>query len=265
MDKESILKEVEESSDFKRIKSRHPTHGFKRRKSLLPTHISELPTIDRIRFAIKQLEEQGATVTCTSIGELLGLSRQRVHEALQHSNELYLLPSQTRRNERELIAIALKDFDTSHLSISEIQELPIDGLKAISLSNLSNLINKNNIPHSFTKEEKLAEIDTSQYTTEELHKIVGGSYQVLRQFLYKNKIPYKNKKARQEKSIVESTLQKLNGLDTSKHTISLLYLAQSARASSSEKAWRLALREKLLRMLFFCPFNLTSIHSMVSL
>lgn len=214
MDKESILKEVEESTDFKRIKPQRTNHGFKRRKPL---------TIDRIRFAIKQLEEQGAIVTSTSIGELLGLSRQRVHEALQHSNELYLLPSQTRRNEKERIAIALKDFDTSHLSISEIHELPIDGMKAISPSNLAHLIKKNNIPHSFTKEEKLAEIDTSQYTTEELHKMVGGSYQVLRQFLYKNKIPYKNKKTRQEKGIVESTLQKLNGLDTSKHTIQELF------------------------------------------
>lgn len=46
---------------------------------------------------------------------------------------------------------------------------------------------------------------------------------MLRQFLYKNKIPYKNKKTRQEKGIVESTLQKLNGLDTSKHTIQELF------------------------------------------
>lgn len=96
MDKESILKEVEESTDFKRIKPQRTNHGFKRRKPL---------TIDRIRFAIKQLEEQGAIVTSTSIGELLGLSRQRVHEALQHSNELYLLPSQTRRNEKSVLQL----------------------------------------------------------------------------------------------------------------------------------------------------------------
>ncbi|HDR9189394.1 TPA: hypothetical protein QDB51_003484 [Burkholderia vietnamiensis] len=216
MDKEVILKEVEESSNFKRIKPLRPSY-----KKNLP----EKSTINRVHAAIKQLEDQELKATTTSIGELIGISKQRVHQILQHSNELYLLANKSRKIKMELIALALKDFDTSHLSISEIHELPINGIKEISPQNLSSLLKKNNIPHSYSKskEERLAGIDTSEYTFKELLNMVGGSKVVLRQFLYEHRIPFKDKRFRIEKSTLDAILQKLKGMDTAQYTINELH------------------------------------------
>lgn len=216
MDKESILKELEDRSSFKRIKPRHRFPAQVRSKD-------DKPTIDRIHTAITKLKKQGIKVTSTSIANEIEVSRQRVHEALQHANELHLLPNKARKIKNGLIAIALRDFDTAYLSISEIHQLPIDGLSDISLGALAYILKENRIPHSFNKEERLSTIDTSQYTIKELHEMVGGNFKALREFLYKNKIPHRNKKARQEKVVVKYTLQKLNGLDTSKHSIHELF------------------------------------------
>ncbi|WP_459190592.1 hypothetical protein [Ralstonia pseudosolanacearum] len=183
----------------------------------------EQPTIDRIRTAIDKLNEQGIKVTTSSIANEIRVSRQRVHEALQRADELNLLPNKAQKNKNALIAETLKKLDTSHLSINDIHKLPIDGLSDISLNTLSYLLKENGIPHSFSLAQKLSKIDTANHTVKELHEMVGGSFFVLRSFLYEQRIPFKNKKARGKINIRETVLNRINGLDSSQLTLQELH------------------------------------------
>ncbi|VWB12219.1 hypothetical protein BPS26883_00409 [Burkholderia pseudomultivorans] len=175
----------------------------------------EQSTIDRIHAAISKLKEQGTKVTSSSIAKEIRVSRQRVHEALQRADELYLLPNKSKKIKNTLIAKALMEFDTSHLSINDIHKLPIDGLGDISFSALSYLLKENGIPHSFSLAQKLSKIDTTNYTAKELHEMVGGSFSVLRSFLYEKRIPFKG--SRRKRMDVAAILGKLRSIDTSQY------------------------------------------------
>ncbi|WP_156668999.1 hypothetical protein [Ralstonia insidiosa] len=149
-------------------------------------------SIHKVRKAIAELQAKGAKVTSKSIGEHLDISHQRVHQILTESNELSLLPSARRKAIRPTLIEAIKKFDTAHLSLKEIQQLPIDGLADLPHFYLGQILRKNSIPHGFNIEEKLSQIDTAQYTVKELSKMTGYAITYTRTIIYNNKIPYKS-------------------------------------------------------------------------
>jgi len=178
-------------------------------------------TIHEIHNAINDLENRGEKVTISSIAKVIGISKQRVHQVLKISDELSILDNAQQRKQKLVIAKALKAFDTAFLSTKEIQNLPIDGIKDMPTNTLYTLLIDHNIPHSFTAEEKLSTIDTSQYTARELHELIGGSFRTMRQILYKNKIPFKSN--RRNRRDVAAILGKLKTIDTSQYTAQELH------------------------------------------
>lgn len=178
-------------------------------------------TINKIHQAIAELHALGTRTTTRNIGKHLGISHQRVHEELKKRGKLSILDSYQQRQQNSLIVEALKDFDTANLSIKEIYYLPIDGLNYMNYGALANFLRSNNIPHSYGLEEKLATIDTSQYTIQEIHGMVGGSFLGLRNLLYKNKIPFKSNKRNREK--MAALLEKLRAIDTKQYTLKELH------------------------------------------
>lgn len=198
----------------------------------------EPQTIHEIHNAINELENRGEKVTTSSIAKVIGISKQRVHQVLKKSGELSILDNARQREQRLVIAEALKAFNTAFLSTKEIQELPIDGIKDMPIGTLYDFLIEHNIPHSYTAKEKLSTIDTSQYTARELHELVGGSFRTLRQILYKNKIPFKsNRRNRRE---VAAILEKLKTIDTSQYTAQELY--ESFGGNEALKTFRHHLR-----------------------
>ncbi|WP_146122485.1 hypothetical protein [Burkholderia multivorans] len=191
--------------------------GIKKRSH----HPPKPQTIHEIHNAINDLENRGEKVTISSIAKVIGISKQRVHQVLKISDELSILDNAQQRERKLVIAEALKAFDTAFLSTKEIQNLPIDGIKDMPINTLYTLLIDHNIPHSFTAEEKLSTIDTSQYTARELHELIGGSFRTMRQILYKNKIPFKSN--RRNRRDVAAILGKLKTIDTSQYTAQELH------------------------------------------
>lgn len=153
-------------------------------------------TTQKILSTIKKLEARDEQVTTTAIAKVLGSTRQHVHAKLKEADELSRLTSAKNKKIYPAIAQALGDFDTADLSIYAISKLPIDGIDKLSYMTLVNLLEKYKIPHSFSVEDRLLQIDTSKYTKEQLHKLVGNhcNYRHLVDTLYRLKLPFKDRK-----------------------------------------------------------------------
>lgn len=197
--------------------------------------------IHRVRNAIAELQANGTKATTKSIGNYLGISKQRVHQILKESDELSRLDSFQQRDELERISKELKNFDTKGLSLSEIKKLPINGIASLNAYKMSTLLSRYKIPHARNILDKIKSINNAeQYTAHELHKIVGGSFRVLTQVLYAEKISFKGGRRneqprnrpvgrtpikpsrRNRKSLMQSYLEKISEIDTQNHTISSL-------------------------------------------
>ena len=87
----------------------------------------------------------------------------------------------------------LEELGTDQLAISDIKELPIEGLSGLSHMQLNGLISGYKVPHAGSKLDKLRQIDTAQYTAEELHEMTDpeSNFRGFRDILYLNKIPFK--------------------------------------------------------------------------
>ncbi|WP_139352320.1 hypothetical protein [Burkholderia cenocepacia] len=178
-------------------------------------------TLNRVKKAVSELNANGTKTNAANVGKHLGISRQRVHQILKASGELSILDNTQQREQKSHIAEALNAFDTAFLSVKEIQNLPIDGIKDISYGSLVDLLSTYNIPHCYSIEEKLSTIDTSQYTAKELHKLVGGHFRTMQQILYKKRLPFKSD--RRNRQAVGIILKKLSDVDPSKYTSRDLY------------------------------------------
>lgn len=183
--------------------------------------LTQETTINKIHKAIAELKALGTKTNTANVSKHLGISRQRVDQVLKAHGNFSILDSYQQRQQNSLIVEALKDFDTANLSVKEIQKLPIDGIANLQYASMINLLNDNNIPHSHNIEERLSKIDTSQYTAQELHSLVGGSFSWLRQALYNNKLPFKNRIRNREQ--MAALLEKLRAIDTTQYTVKELY------------------------------------------
>ena len=158
----------------------------------------EETTIHQIRSTISKLEKEGAKVTIIEIARRLGMSKQRVHFVLSKHEELDKLTTSKRKASKSKIIKSLKRYDTKELFISEILELPIDGMELFSYDILRALLIEKNIPYHETtieKVEKLVQaegLDLTEVTYRELSHMVGEeNIRDLRGQLYANSIPYK--------------------------------------------------------------------------
>lgn len=180
-------------------------------------------TIKKIHEVIAELKANGTKTNAGNVAKHIGISRQRVHQILKEGGQLSILDSYQQREKKQLIAEALKEFDTANLSIKEIQDLPIYGIKDIPYGSLIDLLSTYNIPRCNGAKEKLSEIDTSQYTIKELHEIVGSHYHPrhISEIVYRYGLPHKSN--RRNRSDVASILEKLKTIDTTRHTSRELY------------------------------------------
>lgn len=148
-------------------------------------------SIDKIKSAIAKLESEDRAITYSAVGELCGMSKQRVHQVMK-LNEM----NTGRTHERGHIYLEkLKDVTTENLTINQIADL-LEYTKAIStLRHVLHLLNIKckRSPGRASIRELLQTIPTENYTIEELRQIsrYSKSVQSFRSFLSYNKIKYK--------------------------------------------------------------------------
>lgn len=151
-------------------------------------------SIDSINEAMVELQKQGIAPNTQKIADILGVTRQAVHLRLTTSkklNEYHQIKSSKKNEALEI----LKNIDTQDMRVSDIYKLvskSFDG-NFMVYSCFLDLVKKNNIPHKETYLDKLSKIDSSQYTSNELHEMFGKhvSLYTFRQALYAVKVPYK--------------------------------------------------------------------------
>ena len=128
----------------------------------------------------------------------------------------------------------LEELGTDQLAISDIKELPIEGLSGLSHMQLNGLISGYKVPHAGSKLDKLRQIDTAQYTAEELHEMTDpeSNFRGFRDILYLNKIPFKP-----SEKVLKSSLEifkRMGKIDTSRHTLEELYGMSGSQGTMSE-------------------------------
>ncbi|MGF6276406.1 hypothetical protein ABIB38_004820 [Massilia sp. UYP11] len=148
-------------------------------------------SIDKIKSAIAKLESEDRSITYSAVGEICGMSKQRVHQVMK-MNEM----NTGRTHDSKHIYIEkLKDVDTESLTINQIADL-LEYTKAIStLRHVLHLLDiKCKRSHGRTStREFLRTLPTENHTIEELRQIscYSKSVQSFRSFLSYNKIKYK--------------------------------------------------------------------------
>lgn len=194
----------------------------------------QVKTIDRILVAIDELKAAGVKTTTDSIADHIGLTQQRIHQVLKKENALHLLDSIQKRESRRRMVAKLEELGTDQLAISDIKELPIEGLSGLSHMQLNGLISGYKVPHAGSKLDKLRQIDTAQYTAEELHEMTDpeSNFRGFRDILYLNKIPFKP-----SEKVLKSSLEifkRMGKIDTSRHTLEELYGMSGSQGTMSE-------------------------------
>lgn len=191
-------------------------------------------TIDRILEAIDELKAAGVKTTTDSIADHIGLSQQRVHQVLKKENALELLDSIQKRDRRRQIVAQLEGLGTTNLAIADIKDLPVEGLAELNKQQLNGLIAGYKVAHVGSKLDKLMQLDTSQYTAEELHEMTDpeSNFRGFRDILYRNKIPFKP-----GEKVLKSSLgifKTLGKVDTAKYTLEELYGMSGSQGTMSE-------------------------------
>lgn len=148
-------------------------------------------SITKIMKAIEQLNSESKTVTYSAVGELCGMSKQRVHQVMK-MNEI----STGRTHDKGHSYLEkLKDVATENLTVFEIAEV-LSYKKAIgTLRHVLHLFNIKckRSPGRTGIREFLLTVQTENYTIDELCKLANysRSKHSFRSFLRYNKIKYK--------------------------------------------------------------------------
>ncbi|WP_143279571.1 hypothetical protein [Burkholderia cenocepacia] len=151
-------------------------------------------SIENINKAMNELQAQGIAPNTQKIADILGVTRQAVHLFLIRTDKLNEYHQIKNSKKNEALEI-LKNIDTKDMQISDIYKLvskSFDG-NFMAYSSFLDLVEKNNVPHKETYLDKLSKIDSSKYTSNELHEMFGKhvSLYSFRSSLYGLKIPYK--------------------------------------------------------------------------
>ena len=184
---------------YKRIKedSLKPISFENTAKQVEQTKATEGPyseTIEKILSAITELESEDIFPTVCNLAKKVDISKQWVHQILKGHDQLHRLQKFRKAEFYKSIIDSILKYDTKRMTLEQIKNLPIDGLD--TLTNLRPLLVKYNVPHSYTVRDYLAEIDPQQYTTKELHTMIGGSFRGLLNILYADRIQFKGKRYR---------------------------------------------------------------------
>ena len=148
-------------------------------------------SIDKILFALAKLSEENKKITYSSLGELCGMSKQRVHQVMKRHE----INTGRKHDVGHSFMEKLKDIQTEELTIYQIAEI-LDYQK--SISTLRHVLHTFNIkckrlPGRTGIREFLKTIDTEQFTVDELCALTSyqNSNHSFRSFLRFNKIKYK--------------------------------------------------------------------------
>lgn len=183
-------------------------------------------TIESINKAISKLQKQGIAPNTKNIAEILGVTRQGVHYRLTKENKLAEF-HELQNSQKNKALDTLKGIDTKDMTVKDIYKLigeKVNG-KFISYTTFLHIVEKNHIPHKETYLDKLSKIDTSQYTSNELHEMFGKhvSLYTFRQALYAIKAPYKKvapiERGRETDLERKKLIEKIKEIDTSGMTI----------------------------------------------
>lgn len=146
----------------------------------------------------RYLIAKGQAVTLENIGIVMGMSAQAVKDQFfQPAPAPTPTPKIVKKKGRPSLSYvqALQRFDTSEMTVEEIQALPIDGIKHARTQTLKGALRRHGIPHvkhSNALARRLRSINTAQYTLEELQAMTGVRSAYLRLVLRQNKQPYKD-------------------------------------------------------------------------
>lgn len=181
-------------------------------------------TIESINKAISKLQKQGIVPNTQNIANILGVTRQGVHYRFTRENKLAEFHELQNSKKNKALEM-LKDIDTKDMTVLDIHRLvakEFDG-GFISYSTFLHVVEKNHIPHKETYLDNLSKIDTSQYTSKELHEMFGRhvSLYAFRQALYAIKAPYKKitPMGREADPERKELVKKIKAIDTSGMTI----------------------------------------------
>ena len=148
-------------------------------------------SIDKILFALAKLSGENKKITYSSVGELCGMSKQRVHQVMKRHE----INTERKHDVGHSFIEKLKDIQTEELTIYQIAEI-LDYQK--SISTLRHVLHKFNIkckrlPGRTGIREFLKTVDTENYTVNELCAMTNyqNSNHSFRSFLRFNKIKYK--------------------------------------------------------------------------
>lgn len=148
-------------------------------------------TLKQIEVIVGNMRDAGIRPTLTNIAKELGVTKQNVEATLRRCDAKHL----TLKGENKAIAQALKAIDVSNMTHAEIQALPIEGIKHITLNQLRHILSTHEIAslgRYRSLYDKLKCIDTSQYNIEQLMVMIGsGSRSSVRGIIAKHNMPYK--------------------------------------------------------------------------
>jgi hypothetical protein len=152
-------------------------------------------SIDKILLALMRLGEENKKITYSSVGELCGMSKQRVHQVMKRHE----IDTGRKHDVGHIFMAKLKDVQTEELTIYQIADL-LDYQK--SISTLRHVLHTFNIkckrlPGRTGIREFLKTVDTENYTVDELCSMTNyqNSKHSFRSFLRFNKIKYKKLRA----------------------------------------------------------------------
>lgn len=148
-------------------------------------------SIDKILCALIELAKQNRNITYSSVGEICGISKQRVHQVMK----MHGISTGRKHDIGHVFMEKLKDVATEELTIYQIAEL-LEYPK--SISTLRHVLHTFNIkckrlPGRTGIREFLKTVDTENYTVDELCALTNyqNSKHSFRSFLRFNKIKYK--------------------------------------------------------------------------
>ncbi|XVJ95803.1 hypothetical protein NLY09_09045 (plasmid) [Burkholderia vietnamiensis] len=148
-------------------------------------------TLKQIEVIVANMRDAGIRPTLTNIAKELGVTKQSVEATLRKCDAKHL----TFTGENKAIIQALKAMDISNMTHAEIQALPIDGIKHITLDQLRHLLSTHQIASLGRYRsiyDRLRCIDTSQYNMEQLRVMVGNvSLCRVREVIAEHNMPYK--------------------------------------------------------------------------
>ncbi|XVJ95804.1 hypothetical protein NLY09_09050 (plasmid) [Burkholderia vietnamiensis] len=144
----------------------------------------------------RYLIAKGHVVTLENIGIVMGMSAQAVKDQFFQPAPAPAPKIAKKKGRPSLPYVqALQRFDTSEMTVEEIQALPIDGIKHARTQTLKGALRRHGIPHvkhPNALARRLRSINTAQYTLEELQAMTGVRSAYLRLVLRQNKQPYKD-------------------------------------------------------------------------